>query len=72
MALLFLVFPSPILILIAIIGGLDGWRRLQAYRAGHDDEYYQVASRQRIAVALVYGGLAVTLWAGMAASHIEV
>jgi len=72
MALLFLVFPSPILILIAIIGGLDGWRRLQAYRAGHDDDYYRVAGSKRIAVALVYGGLAVTLWAGMAASHIEV
>ena len=34
MVLLFLVFPSPILILIALLGGLDGWRRLQAYRAG--------------------------------------
>jgi Zn-dependent protease len=72
MVLLFLVFPSPILILIALLGGLDGWRRLKAYRAGHDEEYYRVAGRQRIAVALVYGGLAVTLWAGLAASHVEV
>jgi Zn-dependent protease len=72
MLLLFLVHPTPLLILIAIVGGLDGWRRLQAYRAGHGEEYYRVGNRQRIAVALVYGGLAVTLWAGMAASHIEV
>ncbi len=72
MAGLFFVFPSPILILIALLGGMEGWRRLRAFRRGETGSYYSVTAAQRAAVAVTFAGLAALLVGGMAISHFEV
>jgi Zn-dependent protease len=69
---LFFVFPSPILILIALLGGMEGWRRLRAFQRGETDRYYSVTAGQRLAVGLTFAGLAALLVGGMAISHFEV
>jgi Zn-dependent protease len=72
MLALFLVFPSPLLILIALIGGMDGWRRLKAFRRGEDLDYYHVRPAQRLAVLATFAALAVLLVGGMHVSHVKV
>jgi Zn-dependent protease len=72
MAGLFFVFPSPLLIIIALFGVMEGWSRLKAFRRGETGEYYRVTPAQRATVAATFAGLAVLLVAGMAVSHFEV
>ncbi len=66
--------PNPILFLFLIIGGMEAWKRLRAWRAGDPGtaEYYRVTRDQRIAVAVTYLGLAALLVVGMAQSHVRV
>jgi Zn-dependent protease len=66
--------PNPILFLFLIIGGLEAWKRLRAWRTGAPEtaEYYAVTRTQRIAVAVTYLGLAALLVVGMAHSHVRV
>jgi Zn-dependent protease len=66
--------PNPILFLFLIIGGLEAWKRLRAWRKGDPEtaEYYAVTRNQRIAVAVTYLGLAALLVVGMAQSHVRV
>jgi Zn-dependent protease len=66
--------PNPILFLFLIIGGMEAWKRLRAWRAGDTAtaEYYSVTRDQRIAVAVTYLGLAALLVVGMAYSHVHV
>jgi hypothetical protein len=66
--------PNPILFLFLIIGGLEAWKRLRAWRTGDPEtaEYYAVTRTQRIAVAVTYLGLAALLVVGMAHSHVRV
>jgi Zn-dependent protease len=71
MLALFLVFPSPLLILIALIGGMDGWRRLKAFRSGEQADYYRVSPGQRAAVAATFAALAVLLVLGMQFAHVK-
>ena len=69
---LFFVFPSPLLLIIALIGGLDGRRRLKAFRRGEDLAYYHVTPLRRLMVAGTFGALAVLLVLGMQLSHVDV
>lgn len=64
--------PNPILILILLLGGMETWRRWKARRAGaeHDQAYYDVAPRHRLAVGAVYVGLIIALAVGMDLTHI--
>jgi Zn-dependent protease len=55
-ALLF-VMPNPIIILIALLGGMEMWRRWRTRNSPEGREYYKVAPRHRVAVAVVYFGL---------------
>jgi Zn-dependent protease len=64
-------FPNPIIVLIALIGALDVWRRWRARRSGEAAAYYRVTPRQRAAVAAVYLGLVVLLVLGMDATYVE-
>jgi Zn-dependent protease len=64
--------PNPILFLFLLIGGLEAWKRLRAWRAGDAGTYYDVTRNQRIAVAVTYLGLAALLVVGMAQSHVRV
>jgi Zn-dependent protease len=68
-AVLVLVFlhPNPILALIALIGGLELYRRWRDRRRGEEGNaaYYRVRPAHRLLVGLVYFGLVGALVGGM-------
>ncbi|MGI8622661.1 MAG: site-2 protease family protein [Solirubrobacteraceae bacterium] len=68
-AVVTLVFPwpNPILILIAIFGGLEVYRRWSARKKGEEGNprYYAVKPAHRLLVGAVYVGLIVALAVGM-------
>jgi Zn-dependent protease len=74
-ATVFLVFiwPNPILILIALLGIYEVYKRWNARKKGLEGnpEYYKVAPKYRVAVGVVYVGLIVLLALGMDLTHIE-
>ncbi len=59
-ALLF-VMPNPIIIFIAVLGGMELWRRWRARETPEGQEYYKVEFRHRVLVGLAYFGLIVIL-----------
>jgi Zn-dependent protease len=73
-AVITLVFvqPNPILILIAIFGGFEVYRRWNERKKGADGNpaYYDVPTKYRVLVGLVYVGLIVALAVGMDLSHL--
>ncbi len=71
--LLVFVWPNPILILIALLGIWEVYKRWNARKQGLEGnaDYYKVAPKYRVLVGLVYVGLIVLLALGMDAMHIE-
>jgi Zn-dependent protease len=73
--IVFMVFtwPNPILILIALLGGMETWRRWKHRKAGEEGNaaYYKVRPAHRVMVGAVYVGLIVLLVLGMDATFIE-
>ncbi len=67
-----LMFPNPILFIIAALAGFELYRRWQQRKSGAVGvaAYYRVAPRHRLLVAAVYIGLIALLAAGMDATHI--
>jgi Zn-dependent protease len=74
-AIVVLVFlwPNPILILIALLGGFETYRRWRQRKQGEEGnaQYYRVKPLHRLLVAAVYVGLIVGLAIGMDATFIE-
>ena len=70
LAALAFVFPNPIILLIVLFGAMETWRRWQARSTPEAQEYYRVAPRDRVMVAVVYLGLAALLVFGMHQTHI--
>lgn len=68
-ALLF-VNPNPILIFIALLGGMELWRRWRTRNTPEGQAYYKVETKDRILVGLVYFGLIALLALGMAATFV--
>jgi Zn-dependent protease len=70
---LVLLWPNPILILIALLGGFETYRRWKQRKAGEEGnaEYYRVRPVHRLLVAAVYVGLIVALAIGMDLTHVE-
>jgi Zn-dependent protease len=66
-------WPNPIIILIALVGAWDTWRRWKALRDGGEEarSYYRVSPRTRMLVLLVYLGLIAVCVLGMDLSHIQ-
>jgi|SRR5437588_3254053 len=64
-------FPSPIILLILLFGGMQTWRRWQQRRSGdpETETYYKVSPRHRLLVAGVYIGLIVALALGLHATQ---
>src|SRR5215210_8034352 len=60
-----IAFPNPIVFLILIFGGMETWRRWKTRKDPGSAEYYRVPPRARLAVGLVYVGLAAALVVGM-------
>jgi Zn-dependent protease len=73
MALLFFLWPNPILILILLLGGMETYRRWKTRKQGAEGNaaYYAVAPRHRLMVAVVYIGLIAALAVGMDATFVD-
>ena len=63
-------FPSPIMLLILLFGGMETLRRWRARKTPLAQAYHKVTGRQRAAIAGVYLGLAIALAVGMDATHV--
>ncbi|MFL5895065.1 MAG: site-2 protease family protein [Thermoleophilaceae bacterium] len=64
------IFPSPIMLLILLFGGLETLRRWRARKSPAAQRYHRVSGRQRAAIAGVYLGLAIALAIGMDVTHV--
>jgi Zn-dependent protease len=73
LVVLLFLFPNPVLAVIALLGGLELYRRWRERRHGAagNAAYYAVAPRHRLAVAAVYIGLIALLVAGMDLTFID-
>jgi hypothetical protein len=67
------VWPNPVLVLIALLGAFELYRRWRDRKRGEEGNaaYYAVAPRHRLAVAAVYIGLIVLLVAGMDLTFVD-
>ena len=68
---LLFVQPNPILIFIAILGGMELWRRWRSRNTPEGQEYYKIEPRNRVIVGVVYLGLIGLLALGMAATYVS-
>ena len=62
--------PNPILLIVLVIGGFELWQRWQSRHSPEGRTYYRVRPWQRVAVAVVYLGLAAFLAVAMSATHV--
>ena len=67
---LLFVNPNPILIFIAILGGMELWRRWRGRGTPEGKAYFAVEPKDRLLVGLVYFGLIALLALGMAATFV--
>ena len=76
-----ILFPNPIMFIIAVLAAVETYKRWQHRRAGRapfgatatagsSAEYYAVSPRARLLVGVVYLGLIALLVVGMDASHL--
>jgi Zn-dependent protease len=65
------LFPNPIMLLILLLGGMETLRRWRTRKTPASEAYHRVTRGQRIAVAVVYLGLALALAVGMDLTHLE-
>src|SRR5947207_1732095 len=63
-------FPSPIMLLILLFGGMETYRRWRQRKTPQAQAYHRVSGRQRVLIAAVYLTLAVALAMGMHFSHV--
>jgi Zn-dependent protease len=63
-------FPSPILLLILVLGGIESWRRWKARNTPEGQEYHRIPTRTRALVAATYLLLLVALAVGVSATHL--
>jgi Zn-dependent protease len=71
LAALTLLRPNPILILVLVFGGMELWHRWQTRNHPEMQAYYRVLGWQRVAVGVVYLGLAVALGIGADLTHLQ-
>jgi Zn-dependent protease len=65
-----IAFPNPIMLLILLLGGMETWRRWRGRKTPEAQRYHKVTAGTRVAVAVVYVGLAVALGFAMDATHL--
>jgi Zn-dependent protease len=67
-----LLYPNPILLIVAVFAAYELYRRWQRRKTGSlaDAAYYRVSPRNRLLVGVVYVGLIVVLAVGMNEAHI--
>ncbi len=59
-------YPSPVLFVILVLGGVESWRRWKARATPESHAYYSIPTRTRALVGIVYIGLAAALSVGVA------
>lgn len=66
------LFPNPIILIIAALAAFETYRRWRQLRAGgaRQQAYYRVAPRNRLLIGAVYLGLVALLVVGMSATHL--
>jgi Zn-dependent protease len=64
------VFPNPIMLIILVFGGIELYRRWKTRKTPEGQRYYKVGPASRVAIALVFIGLAAALAFGMQATHL--
>ena len=64
-------FPNPIVLLVLLFGGFETWRRWKLRKTPEAQAYYRVKPWTRVAVAVVYLGLAIALAAGMSYTFLD-
>jgi Zn-dependent protease len=64
-------YPSPILLLILIFGGIESWRRWKARATPEGRSYYAIPARTRVLVGATYLGLAAALSVGVAETFLS-
>jgi Zn-dependent protease len=67
-----ILFPNPIILIIALLAGYETYRRWQHRRHGDavTEAYYRVSPRNRLIIGAVYLGLVALLVIGMDAAHL--
>jgi Zn-dependent protease len=66
-----ILFPSPIIILIVLLGGLETWRRWQQRKSPESKAYHDVSRGTRLAVGAIYLSLALLLAVGIHFTHFQ-
>jgi Zn-dependent protease len=64
-------YPSPILLLILIFGGMESWRRWKARATSEGRRYYAIPARTRMLVGATYLSLAAALAVGVAETFLS-
>jgi Zn-dependent protease len=63
-------FPSPIVVLILVLGGMESWRRWKERNTPAGRAYHRIPTRTRVLVAATYLALIVALAVGVSATHL--
>jgi Zn-dependent protease len=63
-------FPSPILLIILLLGGMESWRRWKARNTPEGRAYHRIPTRTRVLVAATYLLLIAALAAGTSLTHL--
>ena len=71
LVLIMVAFPTPIVFLVLLFGGMETYRRWKLRKSPESQRYYQVKLATRVAIALTYIGLAAALGVGMHFSHLH-
>jgi Zn-dependent protease len=64
------VFPSPILLIILLLGGMETWRRWKTRNTPEGRAYHRIPTRTRVLVAATYLLLIAALAIGTSATHL--
>ena len=68
---LMIFYPSPILFLVVIFGGMESWRRWKLRRTLEGRSYYAIPGRTRMLVGATYLSLAAALSVGVAETFLS-
>jgi Zn-dependent protease len=64
------LFPSPIILLILVLGGMESWRRWKARNTPEGRAYHRIPARTRVLVAATYLLLIAALAVGTSVTHL--
>jgi Zn-dependent protease len=66
-----IAFPNPIILVIVLLAGLETWRRWRGRNSPEARTYYEVSTRDRVLIAVVYLALIALLTFGMSQTHVQ-